>query len=177
MMRMRVFTITIILMEIAATVPSIMSLSVDYLCHPFVHLIGSHLHGFVYFPSQLSPLPSGCKQLLLRILSNPCTKKLVTVILGMLRKKILKQKKLLTEVILPHSIKQNLLSASDLEKEIVVVDGGDDGNPPICPPKGVNWCSLSVREGIHLHVQDKTDPFCGLTFSRVDGALPFAWLP
>ena len=95
----------------------------------------------------------------------------------MLRKKILKQKKLLTEVILPHSIKQNLLSASDIDKEIVFVDGGDDGNPPIRPPKGVNWRSLSIREGIHLHVQDKTDQFHGVTFSRVDGALPFARLP
>jgi hypothetical protein len=93
------------------------------------------------------------------------------------KKKFLKQKKLLTEVILPHSIKQNLLSASDIEKEIVIVDGGDDGNPPIRPPEGVNWCSLSIREGIHLHVQDETDPFRGLTFRRVDGALPFAWLP
>ncbi len=84
---------------------------------------------------------------------------------------------MLTEVILPHSIKQKLLSASDIEKEIVVVDGGDDGNPPIRPPERVNWHSLSVREGIHLHVQDETDPFRGLTFSRVDGALPFARLP
>jgi hypothetical protein len=69
------------------------------------------------------------------------------------------------------------LSASDIDKEIVIVDGGDDGNLPIRPPEGVNLRSLSVREGIHLHVQDKTDPFCGLTFSRVDGALPFARLP
>ncbi len=70
------------------------------------------------------------------------------------KKKFLKQKKLLTEVILPHSIKQNLLSASDIEKEIVNVAGGDDGNPPIRPPERVNRRSLSIREGIHLHVQD-----------------------
>jgi len=86
------------------------------------------------------------------------------------KKKIMKQKKLLTEVILPQSFKHTLLSASDIDKEIIVVDGGDDGNPPICPPEGLTWRLLSVREGIHIHVQDKLDPFRGLTFSRVDGA-------
>ncbi len=44
------------------------------------------------------------------------------------KQKFSEAKKLLTEVILPHSIKQNLLSASDIEKKIVVVDGRDDGN-------------------------------------------------
>ena len=92
-------------------------------------------------------------------------------------KKNLPKQKMLTEVILPHSIKQNLLSASEIEKEIVIVDGGDDGHPPIHPPEGVKWHLLSVREGIHIHVLDKTDPLHGLIFSRVDGALPFAWLP
>ncbi len=66
------------------------------------------------------------------------------------------------------------MSASVVDAEIVVVDGGDDGNPTICPPEGVNWRVLSVRDGIHLHVEDKHDPSCGLTFCHVDGALPFA---
>jgi hypothetical protein len=90
------------------------------------------------------------------------------------RKKAIKQKKILTEVIFPHSIQQNLLSASVIDQEIVVVDGGDDGNPTICPPEGVNWRVLSVRDAIHLHVQDEHDPLRGLTFRRVDGVLPFA---
>jgi hypothetical protein len=93
------------------------------------------------------------------------------------RKKLIKQEKILTEVILPHSIQQNLLSASIIDQEIVVVDGADDGNPPICPPEGVNWRVLSVRDAIHLHVQDEHDPLRGLTFRRVDGVLPFARLP
>jgi hypothetical protein len=93
------------------------------------------------------------------------------------KKKMLKQKKLLTEVILPESIKHTLLSASDIDKEIIVVDGGDDGNPPICRPEGLIWRLLSVREGIYIHVQDKPDPFRGLTCSCVNGVLPFAWLP
>ncbi len=78
-----------------------------------------------------------------------------------------------TEVIVPTTIKQNLLSESDIEIKVVVVDGGDDGNPPIHPPVGVNWHCLSVIGGNHLHVQDETDPCRGLTFARVDGTLPF----
>ncbi len=84
---------------------------------------------------------------------------------------------MLTEVILPQSFKHTLLSDSDIEKKVIVIDGGDDGNPPICPPEGVTWRLLSVREGIHIHVQDEPDPLRGLTFSRVDGVLPFARLP
>ncbi len=67
--------------------------------------------------------------------------------------------------------------ASVIDQEIVVFDGGDDGNPTICPPEGVNWRVLSVRDAIHLHVQDEHDPSRGLTFRRVDGVLPFARLP
>jgi len=47
------------------------------------------------------------------------------------KKKLHKQQNLLTEVIVPPAIKQNLLSESDIDNEIVVVDGGDNGNPSI----------------------------------------------
>ena len=93
------------------------------------------------------------------------------------KKKLRKQQKLLTEIIVPQYIQQNLLSASDIAHEIVVVDGGDDGNPAIRPPDGVNWHCLSVIGGNHLHIQDETDPNRGLTFCRVDNALPFIRLP
>ena len=69
------------------------------------------------------------------------------------------------------------MSASDIDKEIVIVDGGDDGNPPIQPPEGVHWCCILVRAGKYLHVHDETDPSRGLTFTRVDDALPFIQLP
>ncbi len=59
-------------------------------------------------------------------------------------KKLLKKKQLLTEVIVPECIQQNILTKSQINNEIVVVDGGDDGNPPIVPPDGVIWHSLSV---------------------------------
>ena len=77
------------------------------------------------------------------------------------KKKLRKQLKLLTKVIVPTTIKQNLLSESDIENKVVVVDGGDDGNPPIRPPDGVNWRCLSVIGGNHLHVQDETNPCLG----------------
>ncbi len=51
------------------------------------------------------------------------------------KKKLRKQLKLLTKVIVPTTIKQNLLSESDIENKVVVVDGGDDGSPPIRPPR------------------------------------------
>jgi len=53
------------------------------------------------------------------------------------KKKLCKQQNLLTEVIVPPAIKQNLLSESDIDNEIVVVDGGDDGKPSIRPPDGL----------------------------------------
>ena len=81
--------------------------------------------------------------------------------------------KLSTKVIVPTTILENLLSESDIVNEVVVVDGGDDGNPPIHPPDGVTWSCLSVIGGNHLHIQDKTDPCRGLMFARVDSALPF----
>ena len=92
-------------------------------------------------------------------------------------KKLRKQQRLLIEFVVPTSIQQNLLSKSDIVNEIVVVDGGDDGNPGIRPPNGVNWRCLSVLGGTHLHVQDETNPCRGLTFTRIDSTLPFIRMP
>ena len=93
------------------------------------------------------------------------------------KKKLRKQQNLLTEVIVPPAIKQNLLSESDIDNEIIVVDGGDNGNPSIRPPDCLKWRCLSVLGGNHLYVADETDPCRGLTFARVDSALPFIRLP
>jgi hypothetical protein len=91
-MRTRVFTITIISMDIAATVASIISLSLENVLNPLVLQTGALLHGFIYFPSQVIPLPSGQKQPVLRTLSNLCTKKLDTVETGNPRRNILSKK-------------------------------------------------------------------------------------
>ncbi len=92
-------------------------------------------------------------------------------------KKSCKQQQILSEVIVPPSIYQNLLSASAIKKDIVVVDGGDSGSPPILPPDGTSWCCVSVPGGIHLYVPDDSNPLHGLTFPRVNGVLPFIKIP
>ena len=91
--------------------------------------------------------------------------------------KLHKQQRILVEVIVPTNIKQNLLSELDTDNDIVVVDGGDVGNPPISPPDDVKWHCLSIHEGNHLHVQDETNPHLGLTSIRVGGCLPFIRMP
>ena len=53
------------------------------------------------------------------------------------KKKLRKQQNLLSEVIVPPTIKKNLLSESDIDNEIIVVDGGDNGDHSIRPPDGV----------------------------------------
>ncbi len=65
---------------------------------------------------------------------------------GHSKKKLISQEKILMEVIVLKSIKQNLLSSLDIVNDIVVIDGGDIGNPPIRPPNGINWCCLQLVE-------------------------------
>jgi len=89
------------------------------------------------------------------------------------KKKQEKQHRLLTEAIVPESISPNLLTDYDIYNYIVVVDGGDLGNPSIRPPDGVTWRPISVMKGEHIYVQDKGDPLRGLTFTHVDGVRPF----
>ena len=93
------------------------------------------------------------------------------------KKKKEKQHRLLTEVIVPDSINSNLLTDSDIFNDIVVVDGGDLGNPSIRPPDGVTWLPISVLKGEHIYVQDEVNPLRGLTFKPLDGVRPFIRLP
>ena len=74
------------------------------------------------------------------------------------KKKQEKQHRLLTEVIVPESITPNLLTDYDIYNDIVVVDGGDLGNPSIRPPDGVTWRPISVTKGVHIYVQDEVNP-------------------
>ncbi len=61
----------------------------------------------------------------------------------------------------------------DVVNNIVVIDGGEIGNPPIRPPDGIILRCFSVSGGKELHVQDELDPSRRLTFRRLDGALLF----
>ena len=47
-------------------------------------------------------------------------------------------------------------------------------SPPICPPHGIWWCSIPVRD---LHIEDKLCGDIGLFFPRIDGTSPFICLP
>jgi hypothetical protein len=67
------------------------------------------------------------------------------------------------------------LSSELIDREIIVFDGGNPHTPPIKPPNGVNWQSLSVRL---LHIQDNIQPNIGLTAPRMGYDIsPFIQLP
>jgi len=93
------------------------------------------------------------------------------------RKKLKKQNSVLTKATIPPSVLTNLLSINEIEDEIIVFDGGEIDNPPIKPPDGVDWRSIPIVFGSHVHICDEVDPNCGLTFQRVDNVLPFIRLP
>ncbi len=84
---------------------------------------------------------------------------------------------MLTEVIVPDSVTSNLLTDDDIFYDIVVVDGGDLGNPSIRPPDGVTWRPISVMKGEHIYTRDDVNPLRGLSFKPVDGVRPFIRLP
>ncbi len=67
------------------------------------------------------------------------------------------------------------MSSELIDREIIVFDGGNPHTPPIKPPNGVNWQSLSVRL---LHIQDNIQPNTGLTAPRMGYDIyPFIRLP
>ncbi len=79
---------------------------------------------------------------------------------------------LLREVVVP--LHQFKLSTDEIDSEIVVFDGGDNTSPPIKPPDGLVWRSISINL---LHVEDETDPNMGLTYPEIDGVNPFIRMP
>jgi hypothetical protein len=54
-------------------------------------------------------------------------------------KKLNKQHSLLTEITVPQSILTNLISLHEIEKEIIVFDGGARDYSPLRPPDSVVW--------------------------------------
>ena len=93
------------------------------------------------------------------------------------KKKPKKQKCMLTEVSVPHLIKNNVLTDHDIENEIIVLDGGNSKNPPIQPPDGVHWQCISVLESKFIMTIDETDPQCGLPMSPLHVTCPFIHMP
>ena len=181
--RTRVFTITIgqaptcYPMDIAATVVLSRSNSMKIYPNLFLCLsVLSFLHGCMYLQSPPSSHRSGHRLQQLHTLKNLYTKKHDIVAIDVL-KKTDKQHRLLTEVIVPDSVTSNLLTDDDIFNDIVVVDGGDLGNPSIRPPDGVTWRPISVMKGEHIYTQDDVNPLRGLSFKPVDGVRPFIRLP
>jgi hypothetical protein len=135
--QMRVFTIIIdqvyaLMMDIAATVvlsrltPRRKNLPLAF--HP----------GFMFFKSTKS---SSCRTQVASIayLEEPCTKKVRHHHNRHAKRTYKKQNQLLTEVVVPAHIQNNLLTNHDVEKDILVFDGRDSINLLIKPPNGVDW--------------------------------------
>ena len=108
---------------------------------------------------------------------QPTTKKARHCLNRRTRKKLKKQNSVLTEATIPPSVLTNLLSIHEIENGIIVFDGGEIDNPPIKPPDGVDWRSIPIGVGSHVHICDEVDPNRGLTFQRVDNVLSFIRLP
>ena len=90
------------------------------------------------------------------------------------KKKLHKQQRLLREIVPSLDILNPTVSIEDIDKEILVFDGGNSDCPAITPPKGVQWRRLHVSD---LYIQDDLRGDIGLTFRRMNGCLPFIRLP
>jgi hypothetical protein len=66
------------------------------------------------------------------------------------------------------------ITTSEINNEVIVFDGGNNNTHPICPPNGIQWRSISVRE---LCTKDETRGDIGLTFPRIEGTSPFIRMP
>jgi hypothetical protein len=66
------------------------------------------------------------------------------------------------------------ITTSEIDNEVIVFDGGNNNTLPICPPNGIQWCSITVRE---LSTKDKTRGDIGLTFPQIEGTSPFICMP
>jgi hypothetical protein len=63
---------------------------------------------------------------------------------------------------------------NEINKNIIVFDSGNIHTPPIRPPDGIKWHSIILHD---LYFDDEVNGDMGLTFPRIDGALPFIHLP
>ncbi len=75
------------------------------------------------------------------------------------------------------SYPKNLLTNHDVEKDILVFDGGDSDNLPIKPPNGVNQQQISISEEKCIVELNHNDPSCGLTYAHLDDTCPFVHMP
>ena len=83
-----------------------------------------------------------------------------------------KQQRLLREVNVPSG--QFNMTHQELHDVVTVFDCGCHNNPPIRPPDRVHWRCIPVSQ---LHREDESNPSVGLTFPRINNALPFILVP
>jgi hypothetical protein len=110
-----------------------------YSCYSHVEQINSQKkESTICVPSCIhlfskSTKSSSCKTQATSIayLEEPTTKKIHHSCNRRAKRKYEKQNQLLTEVVVPAHIQKNLLTAHDVEKDILVFDGEDSNNPPI----------------------------------------------
>jgi hypothetical protein len=102
-------------------------------------------------------------------LHHPCNRRA--------KRKYKNQNQLLTEVVVPVYVQNNLLTHHDVEKDILVFDRGDSNNPPIKPPNGVNWQQISISGEKFIVTLDQNDHNCGLTYAHLDETRPFIRMP
>jgi len=88
------------------------------------------------------------------------------------KNKRMKQEAMLREMIVPTT--QYKFSRTEIDNEIIVIDGGTHPCPPICPPKGIKWRSISIQD---LHIEDETNGSVGLSYPKMNGISPFICLP
>ncbi len=88
------------------------------------------------------------------------------------KKKEVKINKLQREVIVPPN--QFKLSPQEIDAKIIAFDGGNSTSPPIKPPDGILWHSISVYL---LHAEDVTLPNKGLTYPKILGIHLFIRMP
>ncbi len=133
--------------------------------------------GFIFFPSPLKSSSCRTQAASVAYLEEPCTKKVRHHCNRHVKRKYKKQNQLLSEVVVPAHIQKNLLANHDVEKDILVFDGGYSNNPPFKPPDGVNWQLISISEEKYIVALDHNDPNCGLPYACFDDTRPFICMP
>jgi hypothetical protein len=61
-----------------------------------------------------------------------------------------------------------------IDKDIIVFDGGNIHTPHVHSPEGMKWHSIKVQD---LYVDNKVNGDMGLTFPHIDGEFLFIFLP
>ena len=94
-----------------------------------------------------------------------------------MRKKIGSIHENFVQVNVPDYILKNIITEQEIKDQVIVFDGGVEGNPPIKRPNNVdNWRQIWISEGMHLHIAKSEDPDKGLVHQAPNGDTYFKLL-